>query len=513
MARSPQFARSVSLKTLFPQAVFTNGEDILATSCSRRPKSPRDRDATHVYVAGVDSVECEEEQIQDAVRLGATAIITERLLPNAVPQCLVSDARQAYGQLIHALAKSPSQKLITIGVLGTHGKTSVSLLIASMMKTIGGSVAYWTSLGRSPEPGIEKSKSQSMNPASLTNFLSKAVKDKRPTAVIELNDEMLLNRTAAGVEFDVIVVPSFRKSQRHDHLESKGIEAAVVRTMTQLKGHGLVVYNADDARLNRLITRHQIPATCYGLDADADVRGKRIERTKGSQTMMVSAARSLMPLTSRLTGDHSLRHMLAAVTVGHVFGLELFEVIGGIERLNTIPGRMQSIVCGQDFSVHVDLADQADRLAVSLHALAPLGGKVICVAEVPECATAEQRAVYGRVLSRAASRVLLTQSRHANVRGQKLMWEVLDGCDQPAAVDLVPDRATAIELALRSARPGDQILLAGWGSHSWMNNVKKQSQTDRALAESLLFAMVNEPKEVKPAAAEVNRFRVHRYDG
>ncbi len=123
---------------------------------------------------------------------------------------------------------------------------------------------------------------------------------------------------------------------------------------------------------------------------------------------------------------------------------------------------MQSIVCGQEFSVYVDLADQADRLAVSLHALAPLGGKVICVAEVPDCATAEQRAAYGRVLSRAASRVLLTQSRLTNVRGQKLMWEVLDGCDKPAAVDLVSDRATAIELALRSAQPGDQIVLAGW---------------------------------------------------
>ncbi len=513
MSRSPQSARTVSLKSLFPQAVFTNGEDILVGSCSRRPKSPPHHNSAHVYVVGVDSRETEEEQIQDAVRLGAQAIITERLLPNAVPQCLVSDARQAYGQLIHALAKSPSQKLITVGVLGTHGKTSVSLLIASMMKTIGGSVAYWTSLGRSPEPNTENSKANPMTAASLTNFLSKAVKDKRPTAVIELTEEMLLNRTAAGVEFDVIVVPSFRKSQRHDSLESKGVEAAIVRTMTQLKGHGLVVYNADDARLNRLINRHQIPATSYGLDADADVRGKRLERNKGSQTMMVSAARSLMPLTSRLTGDHSLRHMLAAVTVGHVFGLELFEVIGGIERLTTIPGRMQSIVCGQEFSVYVDLADQADRLAVSLHALAPLGGKVICVAEVPDCATAEQRAAYGRVLSRAASRVLLTQSRLTNVRGQKLMWEVLDGCDKPAAVDLVSDRATAIELALRSAQPGDQIVLAGWGTQTWMNNVTKKAQTDRAVAEACLFDLVKEPKRPEMKVAEAKPFRVHRYDG
>jgi UDP-N-acetylmuramoyl-L-alanyl-D-glutamate--2,6-diaminopimelate ligase len=512
MTRSPRSQRSVSLKALFPQAVFTTGEDILAQSCSRRPKAPRDMDIQHVFVAGVGSIESTECHLQDAVRLGAKAVITERLLPTSLPQCLVGDARQAYGKLLHALAKNPSKKLVTIGVLGTHGKTSASLLIASMMKAIGGSCGYWTSLGRSPHPAEVNLASSAPSAANLASWLVQSVKAKRPAVVVEISEDMLLQRSTAGIEFDVLVIPSFRKSQRHDRLESRGIETGMMRTIEQLKSHGLVVYNADDARLNRLIERHRIPAVGYGLDADANVRGKRIERTKGSQTMMISAGHSLMPLTTPLSGDHSLRHMLAAVAVGYSFGLELFEVIGGVERMTSIPGRMQSLSCGQDFSVHVDLADQADRLAVSLHALAPLGGRVICVAEVPECASNEQRAAYGRVLSRSASRVLLTQSRRTNVRGQKLMWEVLDGCDRPAAVDLVPDRATAIELAIRSAEPGDQILLAGWGSNGWTNNRDKHSFTDKDLAEKCLYKLVNETEEARPAAVAVEGLRIHRND-
>ncbi len=512
MARSPRSSRSVSLKTLFPQAVFTAGDDILASSCSRRPKAPENFDATHVFVAGVDSLESNDDKIADAIRLGAKAVITERLLPTPIPQCLVGDARMAYGKLLHALAQSPSQKLVTVGVLGTHGKTSVSLLIASMLKAVGGSVGYWTSLGRNPQPIQTKTNPGTITAAGLTTWMAQSVKAKRPAVVIELSEEMLLNRTAAGIEFDVLVIPSFRKSQRHDSLESRGIETGLIRAIEQLKDHGLVVYNADDARLNRLIERHRIPALGYGLDADANVRGKRIDRMKGTQTMMVSAGNALMPLTSSLAGDHSLRHLLAAVTVGHAFGLELFEVIGGVERMSSIPGRMQTIACGQDFTVHVDLADQADRLAVSLHALAPLGGRIICVAEVPECASADQRAAYGRVLSRSASRVLLTQSRHTNTRGQKLMWEVLDGCDRPAAVDLVPDRTTAIELALRSAEPGDQVLFAGWGSSPWTNNRDKRSFTDKELAEACLYRMVDEPKQPRSAAVALEGLRIHRHD-
>jgi UDP-N-acetylmuramoyl-L-alanyl-D-glutamate--2,6-diaminopimelate ligase len=514
MAHSSRSERSVSLKALFPKAVFTAGDDILVHSCSRRVKKQRHRDHVHLFVAGVDALVADEELAATAVRQGASAILSERLLPIPVPQCLVGDVRQAYGQLLHALADHPSQRMLTVGVLGTHGKTSAALLIASMLKKISGSVAYWTSLGQSPEgkAAAHTSLIEQATAARLTQWLAKATRTGRPAAVVEISEEMLLQRTTAGMEFDLLVIPSFRKTQRRDGLETRGIETALLRSLEQLKEHGLVVYNADDARVNRIIERHQIPAIGYGLDADAQVRGKRLERNRGSQTMMVSAGHGLMPVTTPLTGDHSLRHVLAAITVGHAFGLELFEVIGGVERLTNIPGRLQSVRCGQDFGVHVDLADQADRLAVALHALAGLGGRILCVAEVPECATPEQRAAYGRVLSRAASRVMITQSRHSTNHGQKLLWEVLDGCDKPAAIDLVPDRAAAIELAIRSAEAGDQILLAGWGTAAWTNNREKQTQTDKHRAESCLYALMNEPVPSQTSAMQLHGFKIQRHE-
>lgn len=508
MASSPRAAQLVSLKSLFPQAVFTAGTDISVSTCSRRPNSRIVNSESHIFVAGVDSLENGDDAAETAIARGATAILSERLLPIPVPQCLVGDVRQAYGQLLHALAKCPSQKMLTIGVMGTHGKTSVALMVASMLKKIAGNVAYWTTLGVKPELPRGTQTATTPTAKSIANWMAKSAKQKMPAAVIELNDEMLLNRTAAGVEFDVLVIPSFRKTQRHDHLESRGIETAILRSIDQLKEHGLVVYNADDARLNRLIDRHQIPAMGYGMDADAQVRGKRIHREKGSQTMMISAGRSLMPITSQLMGDHHLRHQLAAVAVGYAFGLELFEVIGGVERLKSIPGRMQSLACGQEFSVHIDHADQADRLAVALHGLAPLGGRIICVAEVPNCADADQRAAYGRVLSRAASKVILTQSRCSTKQGQTLMWDVLDGCDNPAAVNLVPDRAAAIELALRSAEAGDQVLLAGWGVNRWTNARVKQTCSDKDQAEICLYDMANKIAATQSAAISLH----HRDD-
>jgi len=497
MAGSSRAVTSVSLRKLFPQAIFTTAEEITVGSCSRIPRLAKQYNEGHLFVAGMDPRSIDDEKATLAVEKGATVILTERLLPVSAPQCLVEDVRAAYAKVQHALARNPSEKILTIGVLGTHGKTTTALMVASMMKRIGGAVAYHTTLGMKPEL---ETKDGSASPSSLsastsgalTRWLQQAAKSKAPAAVIEISESMLLDRSASGMTFDVLVIPSLRKPQSVSKRVAATIESAIERTLSQLKGHGLVVYNADDARLNRWIDRNQTPAIGYAIDADAQVRGKRISRMHGSQTMMVSAGRSLMPLTTAFSGDHNLRNLLAAVAVGHAFGLDLFEVIGGVESLKSIPGRMQSINCGQSFHVAVDAADQPDRLAVALHALAPLGGPITCVAETPEGMDAQQRAAFGRVLSKAASRVILTQSHQSTTIGQKAMWEVIDGCDNPAAIHVVPDRAAAIELAIRSAQPGEQILLAGWGVQNWTNGREKSVCNDVKLAESILYAMNKE---------------------
>ena len=77
---------------------------------------------------------------------------------------------------------------------------------------------------------------------------------------------MLMQRVTGGMEFDVLVIPSFRVCNRLSELESRGLEKAMARACGQLKRHGLVIYNADDARLNQWVENNKLPAIGYGLD-------------------------------------------------------------------------------------------------------------------------------------------------------------------------------------------------------------------------------------------------------
>ena len=495
---------SVSLRQLFPSSQIVGADDIRCDTCLCQIEQTV---ADCVFAIGIDAESDAARDTIDAINCGAKAILTEQFLPSSVPQCIVPDVREAYARLCQAIAGNPSEKMLTIGIVGTHGKTTAALMVASMLKKIGNRVAYYTSLGASDGKDAGLAAHANADANELARWLATSAENESPTAVIELTDEMLRSHAASGVEFDVVVFTSLRKSQSIDSLQARGVENAMNRIVGQLKQHGIVVYNADDARLNRWIERHQPHSIGYGLDAVADVRGKRLSSLPGEQSIMVSAGNCVAPLTSLMLGDHNARHMLSAAAVGYAFGLELYEIVQGIERLQKIPGRMQRVPNSTHCAVTIDSADQADRLAVAMHALSKHGNPIICVAEVPEAATPEQLAAYGRVLERSASRVILTQSRQSTRMGQKSMWLVLDGCEYPASVQIVPNRETAIELAIRSADHGEQVLLAGWGANRWTNDQTKESKNDMECATAMLASMPTKPLE-RSALARSPRLRL-----
>ena len=496
MDRSSSF--SVSLKSLFPNAQFIGTDDIQCQACDQYPDAALEN---WVFAAGLNPWASPEKEVLQAQANGAVGLLTEQYLPTPIPQCIVPNVQDALGKLSMHLAGNPCQKILTIGVVGTHGKTTASLLIASMLKKIGKSVAYHTTLGGSTGLQTGLIAQASDDALTLADWLGQSVAEKTPAAILELTDEMLQSHAASGIEFDVLVFTSLRRTQRCDVLQARGIENAMGRLLGQLKEHGVVVCNADDARLNRWANRSCPQAIRYGLDAEADVQARRLKALPGEQSLMLSAGQSIAPLTSTLVGDHNARHMLCAVAVGYSLGLELYETVCGVERLGRIPGRMQRVPIAHPVSVYVDSADQADRLAVALHAISSNGTPVTCVAEVPDAATPDQLAAYGRVLERSASFVILTQSRRSIRFGQKAVWQVLDGCDHPASIQIVPNRRAAIELAIRSSRSGEAILLAGWGADRWTNDHAKESQCDLEVATELLRECVIEDQYESTAAA------------
>lgn len=424
-----------------------------------------------------------------AVSAGASLVICERYLPISVPQCIVEDSRQAWGELCHALAGQPTEDLITIAILGTHGKTTLNLLISSMMKTIGGKVAYRNTLATSDSATqVASQDGEVNNPPALAKWLVGAVRQGCPSAVVEIDSAMLYQRQTAGMQYDLILVTSMRVEVGSKGGNTEQLQQAMLRQFSQLKEHGVILFNADDAPLARWMESLAMPSMSYGIDADADIRARVIERESSEQTLMVSAGSTVMPLRSPMIGAHQARHLLAAVAAGYVCGLELSEIVGGVEKLQRIPGRLQAVSAGQEFGVYVDQADTAERLAVALHAVRQHStGRVLCVMDVSVPASQSMLTAIGKVLERSAAEVCLTHIAGGTFKSvQNKAFALLDGFENPALPHVLPDRYRAIEWILQRAKPGDVILLAGCGDRVWSSKSHPESSHDWQVAGALL---------------------------
>ncbi len=500
-ASRPCFGGEVSLRSLLERAVFVGADDIRARRCVGRAEQCRPGD---LFVPQTIGGRDEHESIQDAVRRGATAVVTERLLPVSIPQCLVEDNRHAFGVICQAIAGSPSLRMLSIAVVGTHSKTTTSLFLASMLKGIGGSVAYYTSLGSSDSCDCDRTTTQPPSARKLADWMRRSDEAGAPAMVVEVGQAMLQQQVTAGVEFDLVVMTGMRSGQHRGSASQRRYLQWIETLMENMKPHGMLLYNADDAHAAQWASATDRTAVGYGLDASEHIRGKRLSRTGGQQQILIRAGHTLMPLTLNMPGDHVARAALGAVAAGWMFDFPVGELIHHVEKLQSIPGRMQRVPTSIDVPVFVDSGDTPDRLAIALHATKQHQlGSCTAVVDLSSKLHPQWRTRLGEVLDKAGARVVLTASSLPADEARQAAMDVLGGLKNPGRHEVIPNRAQAIRWAVQHTHEGC-ILLAGCGTESWLTGDEGLSTCDESVARTAIaeklsqVAAVAQPLSIFP---------------
>ncbi len=455
---------TLSLRGFLREAVFVGAEDISVTRCVCRAAMCKPGD---VFIPQYSAAGDEHEKVEEAIRRGAVAVVTERLLPISIPQCLVDDTREVYGRVCQALVGNPSQRMLTIGVVGTHGKTTTALFVSAMLKRLGGAVAYYTSLGASDSTACDRTATRPPAARKLASWMEQCDLAGSPAMIVELTPNMLRQHVTAGVEFDVLIVTGLRPSQLRGAPSQKDLSALLNRLAENLKPHGMVLYNADDAVAGQWAEASGLDCIDYGLDAANAVRARRLGRCGSEQTLLTMTGNLIMPLTLKMPGDHVARAALAAVATAWMFDFSVPDAVAGIEALASIPGRMQRIPQAVEVPLLVDAAHTPDRVAVALHALRlhQLGPTTVVMDLGPRL-DPQWRQRLGEVLDRGADRVVLSASDFSPETAQSIAMDVLGGFRSPGRVQVIPDRTAAIRWAVDHTEVGT-ILLAGCGIEGW----------------------------------------------
>jgi UDP-N-acetylmuramoyl-L-alanyl-D-glutamate--2,6-diaminopimelate ligase len=451
----------VSLRELIPQGRFFGTDDIQFESCCGDAYRCEPGD---LFVA-IDGHDGDGHELYcEAVERGASAIIAERPLPVSIPVCVVQDTREAYGHICQLLAGRPTDAMHVVGVTGTNGKTTTSMLIASILDAAASRVGVISTLGRSDSRQTKPSARTTPAPPEMASWLKRMSSNGCSHAVLEISSHALSQHYTAGLQFDAAVLTNLRRDHVDLHGSVMNYRKTKARLFEQLKPSGFCVLNADDPGSQAIMPKLNAPVITVGQREPAEIMATVLERHPSEQTFLLMAGNESVPVCTRMIGDHHVSNCLAAAAVGLVMGIDLATVARGLEAVRRVPGRMERVECGQRFGVYIDSADNPDRLAIALKALRKVtSGRVLCVFGTPEHRPAEDRPMMGRVVERAADLGVLTGGHIPQAEPLQALHDVLDGYDRAASAHLIPTRSQAIRWTLEQAKPGDSVLIAGEG--------------------------------------------------
>jgi UDP-N-acetylmuramoyl-L-alanyl-D-glutamate--2,6-diaminopimelate ligase len=459
-----------SLRELLPRNIRIMGSpDVRIASCTCHWQHVRPGD---VFVALVDAENDGHDRAAEAARRGAAAIVCERPLPLFdVPQFIVSDSRAAYGNVCQGLVGRPSRQLKVISVSGTHGKTTVARLLASIFRAGGlaagavDSLGDWEGGDDDPPPAAA-----ALTPPALARSLAEMAALGATHAILEVSSEDLSRQALAGVELDGACITHIGRRSLDWHGSIQNYRRAERRVLDFVRPDSVVILNADDPSSMEVLADLQQPALTFGLRGPAEITADIIAQHANEQLFVITAGDESVGVRTAMIGDHHVSNCLAATATALAYGIELTTIARGLEAVERLPGRMERLMCGQEFAVFVDAAQTPDALRSTLRAArTAAAGRVICVFGPQSDREIVERPVLGRVAGAMADLAIVTS---ADAQGDLRLTDLMDvrrGLAVPNAAEMICSRAEAIAFALDAARPGDAVVIAGLGAQAYFS--------------------------------------------
>jgi UDP-N-acetylmuramoyl-L-alanyl-D-glutamate--2,6-diaminopimelate ligase len=414
--------------------------------------------------------------INTAISRGAAAIICERngfSSPRAT-KIKVADARETMARAAAAFHRHPSQKLQVIGVTGTNGKTTVAFMVKEILEAAGiktgllGTVRY--------EIGDRVIPATRTTPESLDvqEMMARMVTSGCKACVMEVSSHALEQKRVAGVEFDVAIFTNLTQDHLDYHGTMENYFVAKQKLFTQTASgtkRGTVVINIDDVNGVRLAESSDVAVKLtYGIRGAASLRAVKVQLGVECSSFTVEAKEKTFACELPLIGKHNIYNALAATGAAFALDIDTKKVQSALNKMAPVPGRLESVACGQPFAVFVDYAHTDDALHNALTTLREVTkGRLLLLFGCGGSRDTGKRAKMGRVAAEFADYTIITSDNPRKEQPQAIATQVEEGFrsvkKRDYSVEL--DRARAISEIISLAKPGDTVLLAGKGHETY----------------------------------------------
>lgn len=430
--------------------------------------------------------------VEDVVGKGAKTLVVEEDVraPKDVTVIKVADTRYAMACISAAWFGHPAQRLKTIGITGTKGKTTTTYMVKSILENAGYKVGL---IGT-----IETIIGDEATPAANTTPESYIVQESfRKMAdagcdcvVMEVSSQGLMLHRTAGFLFDIGIFTNIEP----DHIgpnEHTSFEHYLECKSMLLKQCKVGIVNRDDSHFEQIIKGHTCELETYGFSPEADLRAEDSQLVSRPGYLGISyrvAGLMEFPVEIDIPGKFSIYNSLTAIAICRHFQVEEGDIVKAL-KVAKVKGRIEMIKVSDDFTLMIDYAHNAMALESLLTTLREYNPhRLVCLFGCGGNRSRDRRFEMGEVSGKLADLTIITSDNPRNEEPQAIIDDIKTGISKTSGkyVEII-DRKEAIAYAIHHGEPEDIVILAGKGHEDYQEiKGKKYPMDERVLIAEIL---------------------------
>ena len=399
------------------------------------------------------------------------AIVCEDLpasLEKGVTYIRVKDSSVALGKLASAWHGNPSSKLKLVGVTGTNGKTTTATLLYEMAKLEGYKAGLLSTVCNYVHDRAVPATHTTPDPLTLNALLAEMVEAGCDYAFMEVSSHAAQQHRIAGLTFAGGVFSNLTRDHLDYHGTVENYMNAKKMFFDMLPADAFALVNADDKAGAYMVQNTKARKYTYSLRSDADFRCKILETRLDGTLLLLNNHE----VEVRFTGRFNAYNLTAVYGASILTGFDPEEVLINMSRLVPVAGRFQTIHGGNDVTAIVDYAHTPDALVNVLDTIREIvgaGGEITTVVGAGGNRDHGKRPMMAREAACRSDLLILTSDNPRDEEPDAIIADMKAGLtsDELRRTICITDRREAIRTALRMAKPGSVVLVAGKGHENY----------------------------------------------
>ena len=445
-----------------------------------------------VFVCILGAVRDAHDYVSEVVEKGAKAVIVQKdvKVPEGITVIKVENTREALAYMSAAYFDYPAEKLKTIGITGTKGKTTTTYMVKSILESAG----LKTGLIGTIEAIIGEEHIHAVNttPESyvVQEYFRRMVDLGMDAVVMEVSSQAMMLHRVSGFTFDVGVFTNLEP----DHIgenEHKDFADYMHCKSLLFRQCRLGIFNGDSEHVEGVMEGHTCECWTFGCKDGMDFTATDISLKKEHGALGVAYhVKGMMDFDVEVNvpGSFSVYNSLTAIAICHRFGVEPKVIQKALLDVH-VKGRIELVPVSDRYTLMIDYAHNAmalESLLTTLKEYEP--GRLVCLFGCGGNRAKSRRYEMGEVSSKLADLTVVTSDNPRFEEPMDIINDILIGVKKADGEYVtIPDRKEAIRYCMENAKDGDIVVLAGKG-HEDYQEIKgvKYPMDERVLIQEIL---------------------------